>query len=502
MANQGVFLVSPHPALSLLLIVGLIQFWLMPAIAWVLLKGQRDTAARFWFAGTACYAGTASLFVIQTLLPKIAYLMVGFVLVTMMLALIAEALRRELSATPTPWAWIFGVVVGNAVLLVFLQYFLGDHPMRVVQLAIVSALDLGCCYLLLKVIQAKRSRSLTFVLVGFLAVVITNLLRIHGYLARGEAPVLLTFTTTSNLGFIANYLAVVIYSFGYWGFVIEKNRAALLAEKTERNRAQEGESKAIDRERTTLEVVRQREELIAELARMQRAAQAGALSASIAHEINQPLASVRLSVEESLLLARTRTDPERLERLLERIAAENARAAGIIRTLRDIFGDHQGKPENRTVDQVVAAATALLERRAKDLGVRLATDLQSPVKARIGAGELEHVILNLVSNALDAVSMVPASRRQVEVSTRLMGQRVMIRVQDTGPGISQDVQGQLFDLFASSRAEGLGLGLWLSRYIVERHGGTIELEREHSTPGALFSVRLERGGEPLAPTTS
>jgi hypothetical protein len=99
MANQGVFLVSPHPALSLLLIVGLIQFWLMPAIAWVLLKGQRDTAARFWFAGTACYAGTASLFVLQTLLPKIAYLMVGFVLVTMMLALIAEALRRELSVT-------------------------------------------------------------------------------------------------------------------------------------------------------------------------------------------------------------------------------------------------------------------------------------------------------------------------------------------------------------------------------------------------------------------
>jgi hypothetical protein len=106
MANQGVFLVSPHPALSLLLIVGLIQFWLMPAVAWVLLKGQRDTAARFWFAGTACYAGTASLFVLQTLLPKIAYLMVGFVLVTMMLALIAEALRRELSVTARlQWCW-------------------------------------------------------------------------------------------------------------------------------------------------------------------------------------------------------------------------------------------------------------------------------------------------------------------------------------------------------------------------------------------------------------
>lgn len=488
---------SPHPALSLLLIVGLIQFWLMPAIAWILLKGQRDIAARFWFAGTACYAGTASLFVLQTLLPKIAYLMIGLVLVTMMLALIAEALRRELSAGPTPWAWIVAVVFGNAVLLVFVQHILGDHRMRVVQLAIVSALDLGCCYLLFKVIRAKRSRALSFVLVGFLVVVITNLFRIHGYLARGEAPVLLAFTTISNLGFIANYLAVVIYSFGYWGFVIEKNRAALLDEKTERSRAQEGESKAIDRERSTLEVVRQREELIAELARMQRAAQAGALSASIAHEINQPLTSVRLSVEESLLLARAGTDPARLERLLERIAVENERAANIIRTLRDIFRDHQGKPESRTADQVVGAATALLERRTKDLGVRLVTDLQSPVTARVGAGELEHVILNLVSNALDAVSTVPAGQREVVVSTRVMDQEVMIRVQDTGPGVSQDVGDQLFDLFASSRAEGLGLGLWLSRYIVERHGGTIDLDSEHGGPGALFSVRLKCGGEPF-----
>jgi hypothetical protein len=155
--------------------------------------------------------------VLQTLLPKIAYLMIGLVLVTMMLALIAEALRRELSAGPTPWAWIVAVVFGNAVLLVFVQHILGDHRMRVVQLAIVSALDLGCCYLLFKVIRAKRSRALSLVLVGFLVVVITNLFRIHGYLARGEAPVLLTFTTISNLGFIANYLAVVIYSFGYWG---------------------------------------------------------------------------------------------------------------------------------------------------------------------------------------------------------------------------------------------------------------------------------------------
>lgn len=479
-----------QPALSLLLIVGLIQFWLMPTIAWILLKGQRDVAARFWFAGTACYAGTASLFVLQTLLSEIAYLMIGFVLVTMMLALIAESLRRELSSTPTPWGWILSMVLGNAVLLVVLQHLVGDHWMRVVQLAIVSALDLGCCYLLLKVIRARRSRALAIVLVGFIAVVITNLLRIHGFIARGEPPVLLTYTMTSNLGFIANYLAVVVYSFGYWGFVIEKSRAALLAEITERTRAQQSESQAIDRERDTLDVVRQREELIAQLARMQRAAQVGALSASIAHEINQPLTTVRLNIEEAVELQRTGEHPERLALLLNRISAENQRAAGIIRTLRDIFRGYRGEIEDRTVDQVVAATVSLVQRRASELRVAVQCELGADVRVHVGSGELEHVILNLVSNALDALASAEVPDRQVLVSTRMVDQNVIVQVRDNGPGVSEGMREQLFDLFASSRYGGLGLGLWLSRHIVERHGGELLLESAESAAGALFTVRL------------
>jgi signal transduction histidine kinase len=484
--------VSNQPALSLLLIVGLIQFWLMPTVAWILLKGQRDVAARFWFAGTACYAGTASLFVLQTLLPKVAYLMIGFVLVTMMLALIAESLRRELSSTPTPWGWILSVVIGNAVLLVVLQHLIGDHWMRVVQLAIVSALDLGCCYLLLKVIRAKHSRALAIVLVGFLAVVVTNLLRIHGFFVRGEPPLLLNYTLTSNLGFIANYLAVVVYSFGYWGFVIEKNRAALLAESAERTRAQQGESQAIDRERTSLELVRQREALIAELARMQRAAQAGALSASIAHEINQPLASVRLSIEEAIELLLNGSNPPRLAMLLRRISDENQRAATIIRTLRDVFRGYSGQIETRAVDEVVEATLGLLRRRAIDLGVEVRVELQAPARLKAGAGELDHVILNLLSNALDAVAELEGIRREVFVSTWVEPEVICIRIRDTGPGIDQSVRDQLFDLFASKRAGGLGLGLWLSRYIVERHGGEIGLETIEGLTGASFLVRLPR----------
>ena len=282
----------------------------------------------------------------------------------------------------------------------------------------------------------------------------------------------------------------MIYSFGYWGFVIEKNRAALIAEIAERERAQRGESSAIDRERSTLELVRQRETLIAELTRMQRVAQAGALSASIAHEINQPLATIRLSAEEALRLLRSENDPARLDHLIGKIAEENQRAAGIIHTLRDIFRGHTGGEENRTVDEVVGAAITLLERRAREIGARIHTDLRVAVRAQIGAGELNHVILNLISNALDAVARVPETHRTIEISTSANAHQTVIRVRDHGPGVAESTRDQLFDLFARGQSDGMGLGLWLSRYIVERHAGTIEFVPLQGETGAIFSVTL------------
>jgi C4-dicarboxylate-specific signal transduction histidine kinase len=270
--------------------------------------------------------------------------------------------------------------------------------------------------------------------------------------------------------------------------VIEKSRTALWTEATERARAQQGELLAIERERSTLEVVRQREELIGQLVKMQRAAQAGALSASIAHEINQPLASVRLGVEEARLLQKSDPNSDRLALLLQRIADENKRAAGIIRTLRTLFGGYQAKAETRTVDQVILATVDLVKARAKDLKIELRLELAAATPVSLGAGELDQVMLNLISNALDSLATAATPQGQVLVSSRVDASEVVIRVRDNGPGISPAMHDQLFDLFASSRAEGIGLGLWLSRHIVERQGGSISARS--GVPGAAFTVRL------------
>lgn len=462
----------------------------MPTLAWVMLKGQRDIAARFWFGGTACYAMTVSLFVVQTQMPSTFYLILGYALVTLMLTLMFESLRRELHSGPTPWGWLTTLPALNAALLFVLEHESSADVARVVQLVIISALDVVGCLLLVVVIRKKKSRALIFVLVAFMVVVATNLFRITTFFKSGEPPLLLNFTLSSNLGFIANYLSVVVYSFGYWGFVIEKNRLALRTEIQERNRAEEGESLALQRERLTLEAVRQREALITQLVKMQRAAQAGALSFTIAHEINQPLASVRLAAEEALMLLERDPNSNRLPILFQRIAQENSRAANIIRTLRTLLGGYRAEAEKRNVDQVIVAAIELLKARINELKINMRLQLAAATPVTMGVGELDQVMLNLISNSLDSLAGSTQSERLIQVSSQVEASAVVIQVIDNGPGISQKIQKQIFNLFASSRAEGMGLGLWLSRHIVERHGGTINAESD--TQGAIFTLRLQR----------
>ncbi len=102
------------------------------------------------------------------------------------------------------------------------------------------------------------------------------------------------------------------------------------------------------------------------------------------------------------------------------------------------------------------------------------------------------MVLNLISNALDSLATAATPQGQVLVSSQADASEVVIQVSDNGSGISPEIHEQLFDLFATSRAEGIGLGLWLSRHIIERHGGSIVAESGDPVRGAVFTVRLPR----------
>lgn len=462
----------------------------MPAIAWSLLEGQRDKAATLWFSGTACYAGSATLFVLQTLSPNPLMLIIALSLVALMLCLMYESLRQELAPGSTHWSWIVCFVLGNGIFLFFIQAGYGVHAMRAFQLCIISLCDFICCAMLVLVILKYKSRSLIFVLLAFFTVAMSNLYRMYSFVIFSESPVLINYSAASNIGFIINYLSVVLYSFGYWGFVIEKQRVFLAAEKVSRRIAELGETEAKSREINTLETLRQSDELMERISRLHRAVQAGALSASIAHEISQPLTSIRLAADEVGALLNNKLDRNRLERLVALMIEESRRAGDILQTLRNLFGRSLGAQEGRTVDEILSTVSRLTRRYMKRASAELTVELGAPIKVKLGSGELEQVILNLLNNAVDALSDSYTSSGKVTIASWSEDGYVWIRVADNGPGIPPELGDKIFGLFSGERPGGLGLGLWLSRFIVERYDGKIFLEQQDGKPGTAFLIKL------------
>ena len=250
--------------------------------------------------------------------------------------------------------------------------------------------------------------------------------------------------------------------------------AALLFERRRRHAA-EG---AVQKQRT-------------ELAHASRLAVAGELTASIAHEINQPLGAILASADAAELLLQSGVDRrDDLLRIVTRIRRDDLRASDVIQRLRSLLAKH--KPERQRFDLNVALAdvATLLGGQARQRQVVL--DIRPARESAFIDGDpvqIQQVLINLVLNAMDAVAGLPEARRVVSVSLEARGDGVIITVQDRGHGIAAEHLPRLFDSFFSTKQKGMGLGLSIARTIVEAHGGRIRAENGRGE-GALFHVEL------------
>ncbi len=236
----------------------------------------------------------------------------------------------------------------------------------------------------------------------------------------------------------------------------------------------------------------ERERLGRELAQAGRLAALGQFAASMAHEINQPLAAIRSYADNAAILIRRGRGED---------AAENAaaigrltdRIAGLTRQLKGFARRASPRREPVLLREVVANALELVAARAAALQVLLEADRPAPELRVLGDGpRLEQVLVNLLQNAIDAV----AGRAEARVCLRLVesGERVAIEVADTGPGIPAEVRGQVFDAFFTTKADGLGLGLAISRGIVEDCGGNLILAGGDGA-GTVFRMEMIRAAD-------
>jgi two-component system sensor kinase FixL len=221
----------------------------------------------------------------------------------------------------------------------------------------------------------------------------------------------------------------------------------------------------------------------------------GEMASALAHELNQPLSATANYVQGSIrLLDQSPVDTETIREALEVAGEQMLRAGDIIRRLRDFVAKGETDRHIEHLPQLLEEAGALAMVGAKERGVRLryeiAPDVGHVVVDRV---QIQQVVLNLMRNAIEA--MAGAARRELVVAAeRAPDEMVKVSVRDSGAGVSEEVATRLFSAFVTTKHAGMGVGLSISRTIVEAHGGRIWTEP--NTPcGAVFAFTLRAAAD-------
>jgi C4-dicarboxylate-specific signal transduction histidine kinase len=222
-----------------------------------------------------------------------------------------------------------------------------------------------------------------------------------------------------------------------------------------------------------------------------RVAQTGAITASLAHELNQPLTAILSNAQAGLrFMDAGNPDLGEIRAILADIAHDDKRAGAVISGLRSMLRRKETQRETINLASTIEEVLSLVhsERVGQQVELRLGLDADFLVLA--DKGQVQQVILNLVMNAMQAMQGQPAHQRRLELTlTRTHTGDALVTVRDSGPGVPEEQQGKLFEAFWTTKNQGLGIGLHISRSIIESHGGRLSFTN-NADRGATFSFTL------------
>ena len=237
-----------------------------------------------------------------------------------------------------------------------------------------------------------------------------------------------------------------------------------------------------------------------DLAHVSRVSTMGELATGIAHELNQPLAAIAAySCSATMMVNRPHSDSHKLREILCKLEDQAIRAGEIVRRLRGFVTKTEPVRERADLNAIVQEVAKFVEPEAHqtDTVLKLNLDELSPVVV-IDRIQIQQVLVNLIRNAFEAMAQTATDHREVTVSTRvLQGNQTEVSVSDTGEGLAESELEKVFDAFFSTKQEGMGMGLPISRSIVESHGGQL-VSKANNGPGTTFrfTILQEDGDAP------
>jgi signal transduction histidine kinase len=297
------------------------------------------------------------------------------------------------------------------------------------------------------------------------------------------------------LVFIGQFTAIMMLCVGFMQIFVDQDHRSKIAMEHQLVREQEQAALSLQHAQDLSALLTEREEIIRQLTLSNKSAGMGALVASFAHELNQPLTANLLHAEliqAKLEEAEREQSPNQLD-MLHKVASaivhDTQRAADIIRKLRSLFRMSKGEYTVLKLNELVQEMLDLVQSKMKHADIVCTVELDPDLRVHGDATQLQQVILNLLNNAIDALIESGGVKPQLQIRGKSSGDHLNLEVQDNGQGIAPEHAEDVFSLFKTSKSQGMGVGLWLSRSIVEMHGGRLTFQSE---PGrrTVFTLRL------------
>jgi len=228
-----------------------------------------------------------------------------------------------------------------------------------------------------------------------------------------------------------------------------------------------------------------------DLARAARLTSLGQLTASIAHEVNQPISSILANGQAALRwLKRDTPDVAAVTASLEKIVGDARRAGGIITSVQMLVRNEVAAGTPQDLNDIIKESLGLLNRELDRGSIQLSLELSRSVAlVHVDRIQIQQVVINLAMNAVQAMRDIPGSERRLRVVTVVADGECVVTISDTGPGIDPAVRDRLFLPFNTSKAEGMGLGLSICASIMARQGGRISAA-SGTLSGATFTFAL------------
>ena len=237
-------------------------------------------------------------------------------------------------------------------------------------------------------------------------------------------------------------------------------------------------------------LLQERESLIKSLMRSNKTAATGALSASIAHELNQPLGASNLNIQFlKRKLEQGELSADIQKELFAALEADNNRASSIVRSLRSIFTDEKTAVECANLSALIESILVIVRPELRVKQIQLELTLPPALYAPVRQTEIQQVILNLVNNAIQSLEGSDQKEKRITIEGTSDINCMQIAITDNGAGVSPAIQADLFTILSSAKKTGMGLGLWLCQHIIARHGGRIWYE-DAPQGGARFCFDL------------